>query len=487
MKTIHLIIVILCSILAIKAQGQEPFQRSYGGLGSDYGRAVAVCSDGGYLLAGSTNSFADESTDMYFLKVDENGDFLWGEIIGSPGSIDWALDIEETIDQNFIVVGYTNDAPENNYQGVILKMSSTGEVIWQYQYGGAGWDFIEVMTLDAEGNIYAAGQKNDGNQAMGWIIKVSEDGDVLWERTYASSGNMKITGLDLCQTGDIAFSGYNYSFALAEHTQISGLVSADNETLWITSYPEFGDVKTGKCVCSNLGIIFTSGQFWNGLDWDTHLSRLERFSGFDLTSITFNHPNDGLFLGVDTSINGNVLVCGAIEGFGFSELDATSNMYDLMGVTLGTDFTQVLGGFGTDKLYDIQGTPDGGYVAIGETNSFGNGWQIHLVKVSADGDRDDENEDYLDTTTPVLYQSPLELVGVFPNPTSGFCRIQTHDLSRILETKVYNNTGELVMSIKTERPSVEMNISLEGLPNGVYFLLVETEKGFTQSKLVLIN
>ncbi len=487
MKPTLTLLVFFGFLLASKVQGQEPFQRSYGGVGSDYGRAVAVCADGGYLMAGSTNSFVDESTDMYFVKVDENGEFLWGENVGTPGKIDWALDIEETANQEFIVVGYTNDATDNNYQGVILKLSSSGEVLWQFQYGGPGWDFLEVLTLDEEGNIYAAGQKSEGNSTNGWIIKVSDDGEVLWERTYSSSGDMKVTGLDFCESGDIAFSGYSYSFALDEHTQISGVISPENETIWITSYPEFGDVKTGKCACSNNDVIFTSGQLWNGLDWDTHLSRLERFNGLDLTSITFNYPNDGLFLGIDISINGNVLVCGAIEGFGFSELDATSNMYDLMGVTLGTEFTQLQGGFGTDVLYDIQGTPDGGYVAIGETNSFGNGWQIHLVKISSDGDRDDENTDFLDTTTPVLNTNAVHLTSVFPNPTTNVCQVQTKDGTSILFTRIYSQTGKLVKSLKLERPSDEMKLSLEGLPNGVYSIAVETDKGLSRTKVVLID
>ncbi len=160
---------------------QEVFQRSYGGLGSEYGRAVIECSTGGYLIVGSTNSYANPSTDVYLLRVDEFGDYIWGRNIGVSDKIDWGLDLAEDQAGNFIIAGYSDDSPTGSYDGLLIKTDSNGGVIWKKTFGGDDWDFIKSMVLTDNGEIILAGQKTVDGNSKGWIVKADNDGELIWE------------------------------------------------------------------------------------------------------------------------------------------------------------------------------------------------------------------------------------------------------------------------------------------------------------------
>ena len=184
---------------------QAVFQRSYGGYGSDYGRAVIECSDGGYLVVGSTNSFVNESTDIYLLRVDELGNYLWGKNIGLADQIEWGIDLEEDSAGDFIIAGYTNTTLSGTYDGILIKTDHSGNIIWQKTYGSDDWDFFENMTLTSEGNIIVCGQKTANGSAQGWILMTSPDGAKLWETLIPGNGKVKLTGLDICPSESIIY------------------------------------------------------------------------------------------------------------------------------------------------------------------------------------------------------------------------------------------------------------------------------------------
>src|SRR5690554_2813553 len=127
---IRLISIISLLIMAQSAYSQVIFRRSYGGEGNEYGRAVIECSTGGYLVVGSTNSYFNPSTDVYLLRVDENGDYIWGRNIGEANKIDWGIDLVEDSEGNFFIAGYTDDSPTGSYDGLLIKTDSEGQVIW---------------------------------------------------------------------------------------------------------------------------------------------------------------------------------------------------------------------------------------------------------------------------------------------------------------------------------------------------------------------
>lgn len=62
--------------------GNLLWTRLYGGSVGQYGYSVATTIDGGYIVAGSTNSFGEGSYDVYLIRTDATGDTLWTSAFG---------------------------------------------------------------------------------------------------------------------------------------------------------------------------------------------------------------------------------------------------------------------------------------------------------------------------------------------------------------------------------------------------------------------
>jgi len=88
------------------ASGNQLWQNTFGGTGNDYGHSVAKTSDGGYIIAGYTDSFGAGGEDVYLVKTDASGNQLWQNTFGGTGN-DYGNSIAETSDGGYIIAGYT--------------------------------------------------------------------------------------------------------------------------------------------------------------------------------------------------------------------------------------------------------------------------------------------------------------------------------------------------------------------------------------------
>ena len=115
-------------LLKTDALGREEWSKYYGGEQKDQGFSVSITNDGNYFIAGYTESFAhaDEDSDMYWLKVDENGDTLWTRSFGGMAD-DGGLCGIETNDGGLAACGYFYLSGEmlNFY---LVKMTGDGTV-----------------------------------------------------------------------------------------------------------------------------------------------------------------------------------------------------------------------------------------------------------------------------------------------------------------------------------------------------------------------
>jgi hypothetical protein len=64
-------------------------------------------SDGGYAIAGSTCSFGAGEADVYVVKLDANGNLQWTKTIGGPRLMTRALSLIQTSDGGYAIAGST--------------------------------------------------------------------------------------------------------------------------------------------------------------------------------------------------------------------------------------------------------------------------------------------------------------------------------------------------------------------------------------------
>ena len=91
-------------LIITDASGIEEWNQTYGGVDRDGGNCVQQTLDGGYIIAGYTESFGGGGNDVYLIKTDTNGDTAWTRTIGGTTS-EQAEYIQQTADGGYIIVG----------------------------------------------------------------------------------------------------------------------------------------------------------------------------------------------------------------------------------------------------------------------------------------------------------------------------------------------------------------------------------------------
>jgi len=179
-------------LIKIDDSGNLIWQKTFGGSDQDVGISIDGTADGGCVIAGHTSSNDGDVTgnygysDIWVIKLDTIGNMEWQKNYG--GSItDIAKSIQQTDDGGYIVAGGTNssDGDVTNLQGIwdywILKLDSIGDLIWQKTFGGSQGDIGSSVIETVDNGFVVAGYSysSDGDvlsnngQTDFWIIKLS--------------------------------------------------------------------------------------------------------------------------------------------------------------------------------------------------------------------------------------------------------------------------------------------------------------------------
>src|SRR4030095_3277066 len=187
-------------ILKYSSSGNLLWQKFYGGSFEDVGYNIIKTGNSGYLLSGYTESNDGNVTgnhttgvaDAWLVKTDTNGDIVWKKCFGGTGG-DTAFAAVQTIDKGFVIVGSSNsnngDLTGNNglSDAWIFKIDSLGNLQWQRNYGGAGFDAFRGIVVNADGTFTVAGATtsptatSNGNKGKTdvWVAKISANGDLI--------------------------------------------------------------------------------------------------------------------------------------------------------------------------------------------------------------------------------------------------------------------------------------------------------------------
>ncbi len=149
-------------LLRFDSQGDMLWQRTYGGPKFDMGQSVVQTRDGGYLLAGYTDSYGAGSYDAWLVRTDSLGDTLWTKTLGGPKTDD-AKSIRQTRDGGFMVAGAVNDGgPKSPSDVWLIKMDSGGDTVWTRTISGIGWDEANSVSQARDAGYIIVGYSQRG-------------------------------------------------------------------------------------------------------------------------------------------------------------------------------------------------------------------------------------------------------------------------------------------------------------------------------------
>ena len=100
--------------------GTATWTRIYGGSGWEEGFLVRQTSDNGYIIVGRADSFGAGGFDVWVLKADSNGDTLWAETYGGAGD-DVGHSGQQTTDGGYIIAGSTDSFGRGGKEVFLVK------------------------------------------------------------------------------------------------------------------------------------------------------------------------------------------------------------------------------------------------------------------------------------------------------------------------------------------------------------------------------
>ncbi len=258
-------------ILSLDNNNAINWQKSFGGVADDY-LVKIIESSGGDLLVGSHtisgvngNKTAPSKgqNDFWLIKIDGQGNEIWQKSYGGSGD-DILLDMIELSDGSVMLIGHS-DSPISGDKTVdsngqfdfwIVKIDGNGNVIWDKAYGGNLNDFAEAVTIDENEDIYISGRSNSpvsGDKTEDiygfydiWILKIDSNGNILWEKTLGGDG------IDL--TGNLIYSDNSIYILGNSVSDVSGTKSEPSRGLfdvWITKMSQNGIVLMDKTYGGN--------------------------------------------------------------------------------------------------------------------------------------------------------------------------------------------------------------------------------------------
>jgi predicted secreted protein len=193
--------------------GNMQWSRTYGGTGSDIARDLTQTSDGGYALAGSTTSFGAGGVDFWLVKTDATGNTQWSKTYGGTGS-DYAWSMVQTIDGGYALAGDTNSFGAGGSDFWLVKANATGTMQWSRTYGGTGIDVARDVIQTIDGGYALAGYTWSLGAGMAdfWLVKTDASGIVEWNKTYGETADDAAYSMVQTIDGGYALAGDTYSF-----------------------------------------------------------------------------------------------------------------------------------------------------------------------------------------------------------------------------------------------------------------------------------
>ncbi len=185
--------------------GNEEWNKTFGGDNVDQGYSVRQTRDGGYIILGSNTSLSGGfDLDFWLIKTNSSGNVEWNRVYGGSGQ-EWARKVVPTLDGGYVMIGDTKSFGEGNRDIYLVKTDLAGKEEWSKTYGGVFADHGNSVRQTKDNGyiltgLHALRPFDDGRgRELLWIIKTDIAGNIEWQEKL---GDENDNGQDVLQTKD---------------------------------------------------------------------------------------------------------------------------------------------------------------------------------------------------------------------------------------------------------------------------------------------
>jgi len=506
--------------ITIETFAQSTFQKTYGGNAADVAYAFQQLTDGGYIIAGYTESFGEGNRDVYLVRTDSEGTVLWTKTYGNTNT-DYAWTIDQTTDGGFIIGAHTDSFGAGGHDIYLIKTDSEGTVLWTKVFGGTSADgaYSLQQTFD-DGFIIAAHTSSFGEgQHEVYLLKTDPNGNILWTKSYGNTGGDFLRAIDQTPDQGYIMVAETYSFGAGGSDIYVIRTDAQGDTLWTKTFGGAGDDFGYSIRLTNDQAYIIAGHtrsFGQG-QLDMLLMKIDD-QGNLLWAKTYGGLDEEYGYSVEPTDDGGYIVSGSTKSFakgGFCDIlcdDVYLIKTDANGDTL---WTKTYGSLAYEVGWSVRTTSDGGYAVVGISTGFGAGGEdFYLIKTDENGNLGCQengtstvvgspniivnstttivNSGVIENSSSTLTSNPATLENtvcfttgfnkinnfqkfhVYPNPAKHefYMEIDLKEPQSI-SFNMYNQMGSPVLKIPLQSYSGEKNkitIDTNQFPNGIYLL-----------------
>ena len=354
------------------AQADSLWNTHQGGFQHDYANAMRPTDDGGLIVVGTTASYGSGAGDVWLLKYDSQHELIWSRTFGGS-SIDQGWGVRQTVDGGYVIAGMTQSSGAGNADGWLIKTDAEGNMIWNQTFGSSTYDWLTSVDLAQDDGFILGGIKGTSNALdEGWLIKTDSLGNVQWQRTYGWNDYDQIFSVIATDDGGYAMTGNSNPSAGGRSRTWVVRTNESGDSLWSRVYG--GDWGAGgRSIVQTFDGGFAVGGTWREFhdgDNDFRLIRIDADGDTLWTGSYGNQYHDECNAMIQTS-RGEFILAGhkstgwsaGTEQFWFVKTDSSG------GIIAEGD----AGGIGQDIAHAVAIDGNGHVVLAGETHSFGAG------------------------------------------------------------------------------------------------------------------
>ncbi len=221
------------------ANGTAQWSQRYGTLGNDAAYSVVQTSDGGYVMAGQTNT-----SSCWLVKTDSVGAIQWNSTFGDGISTSTGMSVVPTSDAGYALAVNTNSTASGSYDFMFIKTDASGSMLWNKTYGGSSDDNPRAIVQSAEGGYALTGSTQSfgaGGRDV-WVVKTDSSGNMQWNQTIGGTNNDMANAIIRTNDGGYAVAGSTQSYGLTNTAFF--LIKMDNTDPSATPSPTATPVPT---------------------------------------------------------------------------------------------------------------------------------------------------------------------------------------------------------------------------------------------------
>jgi hypothetical protein len=513
------------------------WEKSYGGKHADYLLDAQPTADYGFILAGASlskktgNKTEDNqgNLDYWVWKMDEDGNEEWQKNLGGSGA-DILYSIRNTRDGGFILAG-TSDSPVSEHKKDpcrgrediwVLKLNAKGSEEWQRTIGGPGQDLVKVIAQTTDGGYiiggssssdisqeilkggsdrYGKSEKNRGNLDY-WVIKLDEKGEITWQKTFGGKYQDQLESIQETKDGGYIVGGYSNSPGSYDKSH-EGYGEGDywilklddkGETVWqkvlggeqddhiaaIIELKEGGYVAAGNSISATSGNKSRS----NKKGTDFWVIKLDEEGGV-LWQETYNTGQTDILTSITENNDGTLLLGGYAQSEIIGDTKKKTDkkeINDYIALKISAEgeelWKETVGSKGEDILKRLVETRDGGYLLAGtskgeisrDRNTARGRNDFWVVKL-----KDKEKKEYAE-------KAKIEAI---PNPAATFTNVIVGFEFATGTASLFDLSGRQLQSFEVSSRTIPVDLST--YPVGIYIVEVKTDAGTSSVKVMKGN